>query len=72
MTRRPLFDPMGNYLAAVFAVVTLSGVAVVIALSHADERGRWLARGCDTDIDCQRMAEYLCSTGAVDACEEMP
>lgn len=69
MTRRPLFDPLGNYLAAIFAVVTMAGLAVAITASMADERGRWLAQGCNTDTDCERMAEYLCRAGAVDMCE---
>ena len=64
-----MFDRFGNYCAAVFAALALTGLALVLALSASHERGRWLAHGCNTDTDCQRMADYLCSKGAADACE---
>lgn len=74
MTRRPLFDPLGNCIAATFAVVTLSGVAVAIALSQADACKRegadeFLARAGAPTEDVERWLTSGCTTDA--DCESM-
>lgn len=74
MTRRPLFDPLGNCIAATFAVVTLSGVAVAIALSQADACKRegvdeHLARSGAPTEDVERWFVSGCDTDM--DCERM-
>ena len=67
-----MFDRFGNYYAALFAAVTMALLAFVLTLSTAQERGRWLAHGCETDTDCARMAAYLCRNGNAAWCEAQP
>lgn len=54
-----MFDRLGNYLAAIFAALALSWLALIMALSASQERGRWLREGCNTPDDCARMAAYM-------------
>lgn len=57
-----------KHLAAAFAALALSWLALALVLSSAHERGRWLAQGCNTDTDCDRMLSYMCSNGNLDMC----